>query len=168
MILHGLANPKPKEFYRSQIEAKHSLQGIRFYKDPQNTGVHNGSLWTANGTRVASGTFSGETASGWQQLNFAIPVSILANTTYIASYDATHVHSYDSSYFTAQGADRPPLHALKSGVDGPNGVYIAANGSFPINTLSDQNYWVDVVFTTGSGGQGTSNISVAPASGSGA
>ena len=38
-----------------------------------------------------------------------------------------------------------PLHALKSGVDGPNGVYGDA-GTFPSNTFVDDNYWVDVVF----------------------
>ena len=41
--------------------------------------------------------------------------------------------------------DNAPLHALKSGVDGPNGVYGDA-GTFPSSTSVDDNYWVDVVF----------------------
>ena len=64
------------------------ITGIRFYKAAANTGTHTGALWTATGTQLASGTFSGETASGWQQLNFAQPVPVRANTTYIASYFA--------------------------------------------------------------------------------
>ena len=40
------------------------------------------------GTLLASATFSNETASGWQQVNFSSPVSITAGTTYIASYEA--------------------------------------------------------------------------------
>jgi Domain of unknown function (DUF4082) len=30
--------------------------------------------------------FSGETASGWQQVNLPSPVAINANTTYVVSY----------------------------------------------------------------------------------
>ena len=40
--------------------------GIRFYKAVANTGTHVGSLWTASGQLLASATFTGETASGWQ------------------------------------------------------------------------------------------------------
>ena len=54
------------------------ITGIRFYKDSTNTGTHVGNLWTADGTLLASATFSGETASGWQQVNFATPVAIAA------------------------------------------------------------------------------------------
>ena len=35
--------------------------GVRFYKGPGNTGTHTGSLWTATGERVATGTFADET-----------------------------------------------------------------------------------------------------------
>ena len=62
------------------------ITGIRFYKGPGNTGTHIGHLWTSNGTRLASATFTNETASGWQQVSFATPVAIAANTTYVASY----------------------------------------------------------------------------------
>src|SRR6185503_20866146 len=49
------------------------VKGVRFYKGPGNTGAHIGSLWSVGGTLLTSGTFSGESASGWQQLNFATP-----------------------------------------------------------------------------------------------
>ena len=62
------------------------IKGIRFYKGSSNTGPHTGKLWTASGTLLASATFSGETASGWQEVRFATPVAITANTTYVASY----------------------------------------------------------------------------------
>ncbi|RPI34249.1 MAG: DUF4082 domain-containing protein, partial [Hyphomicrobiaceae bacterium] len=65
------------------------ISGIRFYKSAANTGTHTGSLWTNNGQLLATGTFTGESASGWQQLNFATPVAITANTNYIASYHTT-------------------------------------------------------------------------------
>ncbi|WP_051866481.1 ice-binding family protein, partial [Streptosporangium roseum] len=42
------------------------ITGIRFYKGPQNTGTHTGSLWTSDGQLLASAPFANETASGWQ------------------------------------------------------------------------------------------------------
>src|SRR5439155_9253308 len=45
-----------------------TVTGIRFYKGNLNTGTHVGSLWTSTGTKLASATFTAETASGWQQV----------------------------------------------------------------------------------------------------
>ena len=42
------------------------VTGVRFYKSPGNTGAHVGSLWNANGVELATGTFTNESASGWQ------------------------------------------------------------------------------------------------------
>ena len=71
-----------------QATTNGTIVGIRFYKGPQSTGTHIGDLWSASGTLLASATFTNETASGWQQVNFSSPVSITAGTTYIASYEA--------------------------------------------------------------------------------
>ena len=71
-----------------QASTNGTIVGIRFYKGPQNTGTHIGDLWSSSGTLLASATFTNETASGWQQVNFSTPVSITAGTTYIASYEA--------------------------------------------------------------------------------
>jgi hypothetical protein len=124
------------------------ITGVRFYKSSANTGTHVGSLWSATGTLLARATFTNETASGWQQVTFSTPVAIAANTVYVASYH-TDVGRYagDNSYFATSGVDNGPLHALKDGVSGGNGVY-AYSGSpvFPTSTWSASNYWVDVVF----------------------
>ncbi|MGV9627049.1 DUF4082 domain-containing protein [Streptomyces sp. NPDC003487] len=127
-----------------------SITGVRFYKSPANTGTHTGSLWTASGTRLATGTFSGESASGWQQLNFSTPVAVKANTTYVASYFAPNGgYSYDGGYFTNNDAGLAPLTALKSGTDGGNGVYhYGSTSAFPSSPSSGSNYWVDVVLDT--------------------
>ena len=37
-------------------------------------------------------TFSSESASGWQQVNFSTPVDVFPNTTYVASYFAPEGH----------------------------------------------------------------------------
>ena len=62
-----------------------SILGVRFYKGPSNLGTHVGHLWTSTGALLATKTFSNETASGWQEVSFDIPVAINANTTYVAS-----------------------------------------------------------------------------------
>ena len=107
--------------FRSDVAG--TIRGIRFYKSAGNTGTHVASLWSTAGTRLATATFTNETASGWQEVSFATPVSIIANTTYVASYHTTTGHySFNGNYFTA-GVDNPPLHALASAGSGGNGVY---------------------------------------------
>ena len=69
-----------------QASSSGNVTGVRFYKEADDTGTHTGSLWSSTGTLLASGTFSGETASGWQELDFSSPVAITAGTTYVASY----------------------------------------------------------------------------------
>jgi hypothetical protein len=124
------------------------VKGIRFYKSAANTGTHSGSLWSSAGTRLANATFTGETASGWQEVRFATPVAIAASTVYVASYHAPTGHyANDNSYF-ATARDAPPLHALANGTSGANGVFIYnANVRFPSTGRTSTNFWVDVVFT---------------------
>jgi len=126
------------------------ISGIRFYKGAGNSGTHIGSLWNTLGTRLAQATFTNETATGWQQVNFATPVAISANTTYVASYFAPNGHyARNESGFAGAAVDNAPLRALADGSDGPNGLYLyAATSSFPTNSFNATNYWVDVVFTT--------------------
>ena len=124
-----------------------AITGLRFYKGTANTGTHVGNLWTTGGTQLGSATFTSETASGWQQVVFATPVPIAANTIYVASYYAASGYfAFDSAYFTA-AVDAPPLHALYNGTSGGNGVY-KYGGGIPTQTWNSSNYWVDVVFTT--------------------
>jgi len=124
------------------------VTGVRFYKGPTNTGTHIGNLWTSTGTLLARATFTNETASGWQQVNFSAPVQISANTTYVVSYFAPVGGYAYNSWFFVSGVDDEPLRALANGEDGPNGVF--ADGSatlFPNQTFGMNNYWVDVVFS---------------------
>ena len=125
------------------------VTGVRFYKGNKNTGTHVGSLWSATGTRLASATFTGETAVGWQQVVFDAPVAVTADTTYVASYfTPTGGYSVDTGYF-ASAHVQAPLRALRDGVSGGNGVFLYASASaFPNQTSQASNYWVDVVFDT--------------------
>jgi len=125
------------------------VTGIRFYKSAANTGPHVGNLWSVAGVKLATVTFSNETASGWQTAMFSAPVAIDANTIYVASYHLTTGHyAFTSNFFASSGVDNGPLHALASSIS-PNGVFrYASTGGFPNSTYQAANYWVDVVFET--------------------
>ncbi len=125
-------------------DASGYIYGLRFYKSAANTGTHVGSLWTSGGQLLATATFTGETASGWQQVNFATPVAVQAGTTYVASYHANSGHySVNQNYFGSQftsGQLRAPAGA---------GVFRYGAGSiFPDQSFQNSNYWVDVAFST--------------------
>ncbi len=141
--------------FRSDVSGY--IAGIRFYKNSADTSVHTGSLWSDSGQLLATGTFTNETASGWQQLNFPAPVAIAANTTYVASYHTSSGYYTANYFFANQGVNNGTLHALQSGVDGPNGLGIYSSGGvFPNQSYESSNYWVDVVFSNIAAG--TSNL----------
>src|SRR5439155_27214985 len=119
-------------------------------------------VWSNTGTLLGTVTFSGETASGWQEATFASPVAVTANTTYVASYHTTVGHfSVDRPYFAGTSVDRAPLHAPADGVAGANGVYFAgATSAFPTGTYQASNYWVDVVYVASLGSNAPPTVSL--------
>ena len=125
------------------------IVGLRFYKSPLNTGIHIGTLWADTGTQLATATFTGESASGWQQVLFDTAVPVTANTDYVASYLApVGNNAADLNFFTVSGVDNPPLHALMDGVDGGDGVFTySSTTAFPNQSNQGTNYWVDVIYT---------------------
>ena len=119
-----------------------TISGIRFYKEPDNTGTHTGTLWTASGTELATGTFGNESTQGWEELDFSSPVSVTAGTTYVASYLTTTGHYAVTSGGLSSAVTNGPLTALANG-----GVYAyGSSTTFPTNTYNGSNYWVDVVY----------------------
>ena len=123
------------------------LTGVRFYKGPGNTGTHVASVWTNTGTRLATATFSGETASGWQTVSIpTVPVS--AGVTYVVSvYLPAGNYANDPNFFI-NAYELWPLRGLANNEDGPNGVYLYGGSGFPTSTYGATNYWVDAVFNT--------------------
>jgi hypothetical protein len=117
--------------------------GVRFYKYADNTGSHVGSLWSSTGALLATGTFTNETASGWQELDFSSPVTITANTTYVVSFHTDAGHYAVTTSGLASAVTNGPLTALAGG-----GVYTYGSANtFPSNTFNASNYWVDVVYS---------------------
>ena len=132
-----------------QVNASGWIYGVRFYKGPGNTGTHTGSLWTDTGVLLAHGTFTSETASGWQTLEFPTAVPVNPGQTYVASYYAPNGdYAATSNYFATSAYSNGPLTALQNGTDGGNGVYGYGGDQFPTGSFNSANYWVDPVFYT--------------------
>ena len=151
---------------RFKSDVAGNVTGIRFYKSAANTGTHVGNLWNSSGTNLATGTFTNETASGWQTLTLASPVAITAGTYYVASYFNTVGHyAEDDNFFASSSYDNAPLHAAQDGVPGADGVYIYSSSSaFPTQTWESANYYVDVVFSAAATTIDVSSVTLNPTS----
>lgn len=133
-----------------RAEVSGVVKGVRFYKGPQNTGKHTGTLWDKNGNILATAVFTNESNKGWQSVYFSKPVEIAARNTYIVSYHAPKGrYSVDKKYFLNDDQGRRKLLAMKNGVDGPNGVIAYGDTTvFPNQGANGANFWVDVIYST--------------------
>jgi hypothetical protein len=123
------------------VSAAASLSAIRFYKDAGETGTHVGTLWNAAGQVVAQVTFSGESASGWQQQALTTPVALTPGAVYTVSV-GFNTRFVSTTYGLRNALTSGPLATV---ADGQNGVYAAAAGTFPSSSWSSSNYFVDPV-----------------------
>jgi Domain of unknown function (DUF4082) len=118
--------------------------GVRVYR--VDAGSVTGSLWKADGTLLATGTFAPQAGDGWQDLVFTSPVPMLPGQTYVASYFAPRAdYAYQHFFFTNSALTVGPITAQQSVEGNRNGVYCYIGescGSFPTNSYRDSNYWV--------------------------
>jgi hypothetical protein len=124
-----------------QVSQAARLEAIRFYKSPGETGTHVGRLWSASGTQLATVTFAGESASGWQQANLSTPVALTPGQTYVVSVGVNAYFVMTGAGLQSQAVSGP----LASLADGANGVYGNAAGTFPTGSYNSSNYFVDAV-----------------------
>jgi len=117
------------------------LTGIRYYRDADETGTHVGRVWSASGTQLASVTFTGETASGWQEQSLSTPLALVPGQVYVVSVGMNTAFSMTAWALTSEVMAGP----LRSVADGQNGVYGDSAGSFPTNSWGSSNYFVDTV-----------------------
>jgi hypothetical protein len=125
------------------------IRAIRFYKGNNNdANTYVLKLYqNSNQAVLGSTTFTSTGATGWQTVNLATPVNVIANTTYVVSYYSPGgSYAYNENYFTAAVVNGQ-LTGLADGTDGLNGVYrYGSGGGFPSSGYQASNYWVDVVF----------------------
>ena len=119
-----------------------SVLGVKFWKTGQNSGTHVGNLWSKDGRRLASVTFTGETSQGWQVATFSSPVTVTAGTQYVVSYLAP-----DGRYSTTERFAGVPSAPQMTIPRANSGVYAyGSRSSFPCSTWHGSVYWVDAVF----------------------
>lgn len=124
-----------------------SISGVRFYKGSLNTGTHTGEVWSISGTLLATATFTNESASGWQQVNFSSPVPVSAGQTYVVSYHTDAQYIAFTPNAMASELNNGSVHLLANGANGYDGVFnFSLNTVFPTAGYEVGSYWVDAVF----------------------
>lgn len=135
------------------------IDGIRYYRHPDNNGPHQVTLWqesnAESGTELATAMVTSPLACGWQTQEFTTPIPIAANTTYVASYHTSTGYARDAATDRRQfPVWNPPLRALpadgsdNNGTANKNGVYRYGPRAYPNSSFDGSNYWVDVLFRT--------------------
>lgn len=126
-----------------------TIAGIRFYRGYKaSSSGYTVKLFSASGTLIASARTGKDTCAVpcWEEVNFASPIPIAANTTYVAAYYTGNGRYADDQYGLTNGTTRSPLVAPASGQVGGNGVYTYSTG-FPTQVWNASNYYVDISFT---------------------
>jgi hypothetical protein len=90
-------------------------------------------VWSSSGTLLATTTFAGESASGWQEQALSAPLALSPGQTYTVSVG-----------LNSRAAEQV-AGPLKSVADGRNGVWADQAGDFPTQTWGSSNYFVDTV-----------------------
>ena len=149
-----------------------TLTGIRFFRGGEvNAGPHVGRIWrVSDQALLASVTFTGVTATGWQTQ--ALDAPIIASTSESCEFvqdlgfsesdhadpdialllDIISIHAPAGNYAaTNAGFNTAVTSGAVTAPAGtpaaPNGVYrYGAGGVFPTDTFQNSNYWVDVVY----------------------
>lgn len=125
-----------------EVTVPGTITGVQYYGTATNTGRHVGSLWSADGSRLATATFPDSDGEGWQSVSFATPVHVDANATYVASYLSPTGHYADDPGGFDHGITRGHI-VTQHGA----GVYAyGPHGGFPTENWRNSNYYVDVTF----------------------
>ena len=115
--------------------------GVRFYKQAGNGGTHIAGLWSSTGALLAQATFTGESATGWQEVMFAQPVSVAAGSTFTVGYLAPQ-----GRYPYTSNASWPLVAGVLSAL---GGVYAYGSSlTRPTASWQGSHYWIDVIFKT--------------------
>jgi len=147
-------NNQPLELgVRFHVTQPGVISSVRFYKGTSNTGQHIGHLFNeGTSTLIGTTTFSGESASGWQQQDFASPIPVMPGNIYVISvFMQSGMYAASAQGFGA-GLDRTPIIAEYDDADNGglhNGVYDDTPTPLAVPPASGNNannYWIDLVY----------------------
>jgi Domain of unknown function (DUF4082) len=125
-----------------------TISAIRFYRASVSSHGYVAKLYSAGGTLLGSATLAHESGPvpGWQIADFASPIPVSANTTYIAAYYSAAGQGAGDPRELRNGVTTGPLTAPASSAVGGNGVFNSKN-AFPNSKYEASNFYVDVLFT---------------------
>jgi hypothetical protein len=148
---------------RFQSAQPGKILGIRFFRGASSRDGYAVKLFAANGSLLAAAKTWKDTCfvPCWEQVNFRSPVSLAANTTYVAAY-YTQNGRYAADKFDLTNLRSAGSLTIPAAVGG-NGVYTYSAG-FPDQAFENSNYYVDVAFTPGASMAQQLVISVNPPS----
>jgi hypothetical protein len=126
------------------------ISAIRFYRAAKCRNGYIARLYQAGIKRLASVSMASESGPvpGWQTALFPVPISIAANTTYLAAYYAPCGQYSETWHGLGQTVSNGPLSAPAASLVGGNGVMVRGL-DYPTNDYLDGNFFVDVAFTPG-------------------
>ncbi len=127
------------------------IRAIRYYRSPSETGSHTGTLWSANGTVLASVSFQNETASGWQEAPLSTPIHTVSGIPYVVSVNANQYFADTYNQFSSSPLISGSLQAVATS-SAPNGLF-GSPGTFPTQSFANSNYFRDVVFVSNTGSE---------------
>lgn len=114
------------------------ILGIEFYRSPGENGAHAGWLYSTSGQKLAEATFPDDSATGWQYAAFDTPVSVQADTEYIAAYRSNGVYPISPGALSNPVQYGPIRTSASAG-------HFSYDGMFPDTRISSS-YLVDVRF----------------------
>lgn len=125
-----------------------TITGLDFYKGTNETGTNVGNLWDATGQiNLGTVTFTNETASGWQTANFATPIVIQPNTTYIISYHANADYAQSPIFKTALTVGSLTAPTTNGAYEYGKGGFVKPPATWMSGFNATWNYSVDPIFT---------------------
>lgn len=121
---------------------------LRYYRgadDATDTDVRTGRLWNADGTLLATVTFtSAPNETGWQTAALATPVTLMPGQQYIVAYETLDNYVATQAFFADPYTDP---YGILNAPGQNNGVFVTGTGDvMPTGSFQASNYWVDVTF----------------------
>ncbi|GAA4140998.1 DUF4082 domain-containing protein [Leifsonia shinshuensis] len=126
-----------------------TIVALQYYQGPRDSGITTATLWSASGAALASTSVPVNRTVGWHTVQLPKPVTVTANTTYVASYLATK-----GNYAVTQNALNKPRVLGGFSLPANAGVFTySRTNTMPTSTFKGSNYLADIVFSaTGAAG----------------
>jgi large repetitive protein len=148
-----------------------TISAIRYFAaTSDNTPGHIVKLWTLDGTPLGIATQVGLSTGGqWNEVTFSAPVSITANTIYVATYYSPNFWYTSTDNAFINPVINGPLTIIADSArfdpTKPNGAFLYDSQNFPTTGAMATNYWIDVLYSNGADITPPTVISSSPVNG---